>query len=97
MGGEGEHLEPLTAAAAAGLVVRYLLPAVASPDDAKAATLAEGAVEALLDAAPSLLTAIGELLAAAPKNAVQPGDRSVFVGRDNSGVIVTGDRNSVQR
>jgi hypothetical protein len=153
-------VEPLTAAAAAGLVVQYLLPAVktlgetiwekstaaasdqaadaavgfgqrllhrllprrpdsesaageiavrekdvarrvndlvARPDDAKAAVLAEGAVEGLLDVDPALLTAIAELLAAAPKNAIQQGDRSVTVGRDNSGVIVTGDSNTVQR
>lgn len=153
-------MEPLTAAAAAGLVVKYLLPAVkafgekvwerseavasdqaadaavgfgrrllhgllphrpdgetagaqvavrekdvakrvndlvARPDDAKAATLAEGAVEGLLDADPALLAAIAELLAAAPKTAVQQGDRSVFVGRDSSGVIVTGDSNTIQR
>lgn len=153
-------MEPLTAAAAAGLVVRYLLPAVrtfgekvwekseaaasdqaaesavgfgrrllhrllprrpegeapgakvavrekdvvrrvndlaARPDDARAATLAEAAVEGLLDADPALLAAIAQLLASAPKTAVQQGDRSVNVGGDNSGVIVTGDSNTVQR
>jgi hypothetical protein len=69
----------------------------ASPDDAKAAVLAEGAVEALLAADPALLAAISDLLASAPKTAVQQGDRSAFVGGDNSGVIVTGDSNTVQR
>jgi hypothetical protein len=70
---------------------------VARPDDAKVATLVEGAVESLLDTDPGLLAAIAELLAAAPRNAVQQGDRSVSVGRDNSGVIVAGDGNTVQR
>jgi hypothetical protein len=69
----------------------------ASPDDAKAAVLAEGAVEALLAADPALLATISDLLGSAPKTAVHQGDRSAFVGGDNSGVIVTGDSNTVQR
>lgn len=78
-------------------VVERVTALAERPDDAKAAILAEGAVEALLARDPALLAALTELLAAAPKNAVQQGDRSVPIGRDNSGVVVTGDSNTVQR
>jgi hypothetical protein len=70
---------------------------VVRPDDADGAVLAEGSGGGTAGRDPALLAALTELLAAAPKNAVQQGDRSVTVGRDNSGVIVTGDSNTVQR
>jgi hypothetical protein len=68
-----------------------------NPEDTKAVILAEGAIEALLAADPALLAAISHLLDSAPKTGWQHSDRSVSVGRDNPGVIVTGHSNTVHR
>ena len=55
----------------------------------------EGAIEDLLTADSALLASVVELLGRVPTDALQQSDRSSYVGRDNSGTIVTGDGNAV--
>jgi hypothetical protein len=147
-------MEPLTVAAAAGLVMKYLVPAikdlghevldsaedsagdevvgfgkrllhllldrqvqsgrvnpefavlesgierrvrtlVENPAQDKAAIQLEGIIEELLTVNPALLSAITELVTRAPKAGPSQDDRSVNIGRDNLGTVVSGDRNTV--
>ncbi len=78
-------------------VAKRLDAVTAAPDDAKAVAKLEGSVEDLLDADPALLTAIRQLLEAAPSVDVRQGDRGVYVGGDNSGVIATGNNNKIRQ
>jgi hypothetical protein len=61
------------------------------PGQSKATDQLEGAVEDLLMADAGLLAAVEELLERAPVEVVHHTDRSVHVGRDNRGAIMTGD------
>lgn len=150
-------MEPLTAVAAAGLVVKYVLPAIKAlgervldgsgaaagdaaaaygkrllgallhredrrggadeatgrvgvlqdgvrrrvramatgRDEAKTAAQLEAAIEDLLDAEPEVFDAVVTLLRDSPPDAHRAASRSVTVGGDNSGSIVTGDGNAI--
>ena len=76
-------------------VERRVLAVVRQPGQEKAASQLEGAIEDLLVADPDLLAAITGLLKQAPKESARQGDRSSYVGGDNSGAIITGDSNAV--
>lgn len=67
------------------------------PAQQKAASQLEGAIEDLLAADSRLLASIVVLLEKAPRAAVRQGDRSSYVGGDNSGAVITGDGNTVMR
>jgi hypothetical protein len=76
-------------------VERRVLAMVRQPEQKKLTSQLEGAIEDLLSADPALLVSITGLLNEAPKELLSQGDRSSYVGRDNSGAIITGDGNAV--
>jgi hypothetical protein len=76
-------------------VERRVLAVVNDPGQMKAPIQLEGAIEDLLSADSDLLASIVELLDGAPTEEVRQGDRSSYIGRDNSGTIITGDGNAV--
>jgi phosphotransferase system HPr-like phosphotransfer protein len=77
-------------------IERRVLVLARGPAQQKAASQLEGAIEDLLMADSSLLASIAALLEKAPEATVRQGDRSSYVGRDNSGTVITGDGNSVR-
>ena len=72
-----------------------MLVLVRAPAQQKAVSQLEGAIEDLLMADSRLLASIAALLETAPQAAVWQGDRSSYVGGDNSGTVITGEGNTV--
>lgn len=77
-------------------IERRVVALARDPARQKAASQLEGAIEDLLMADPGLLASIAALLEQAPQATVRQGDRSSYVGGDNSGTVVTGDGNTVR-
>jgi len=92
LGGRTRGDQPILEAA----VERRVVAVAQNPGQSKASDQLEGVIEDLLAADPVLLTALSELLGRAPAESAGPTDRSVHVGRDNTGPIVTGDGNIVR-
>jgi hypothetical protein len=76
-------------------IERRVLALARDPAQQKTASQLEGAIEDLLMADPSLLASVAVLLEEAPRATVRQGDRSSYVGGNNSGTIITGDGNTV--
>ncbi len=76
-------------------IERRVLALAKDPAQQKAASQLEGAIEDLLMADSNLLASIAALLEKAPRATVRQGGRSSHVGGANSGVIITGDSNTV--
>jgi hypothetical protein len=76
-------------------IERRVLAIMKQPSQEKAASQLEGAIEDLLVADPDLLASITELLKQAPGESATQSGRLSYVGRDNSGAVITGDGNSV--
>jgi hypothetical protein len=69
-----------------------------SPADEDAAAAIRMTIRRRLEQDPQLLAEVRDLLATPQAAATAaPGARSVAIGGDNSGVVVTGDSNTVQR
>lgn len=83
------------AAALRNGIERRVLALARDPAQQKAASQLEGAIEDLLMADPGLLASVGVLLEEAPQATVRQGDRSSYVGGNNSGTIIAGDGNTV--
>jgi len=77
-------------------IERRVLVLARDPAQHKAASQLEGAIEDLLMADSRLLALIAALLERAPRATARQGDRSSYVGGDNSGTVVTGDGNTVR-
>jgi hypothetical protein len=77
-------------------IERRVLALARDPAQQKAASQLEGAIEDLLMADSRLLASIAALLERAPQATVRQGDRSSYVGGDNSGTVITGDGNTVR-
>jgi hypothetical protein len=77
-------------------VERRVLALARDPAQQKAASQLEGAIEDLLMADSGSLASIAALLERAPQATVRQGDRSSYVGGDNSGTVITGDDNTVR-
>jgi len=77
-------------------VVEAVRDLVRAPADAEAQILLKGAVRKLLESDPALLAEVGRLVDQAPTTVttVASGQGAVAIGRDNSGVIVTGSGNT---
>jgi hypothetical protein len=79
-------------------VKRRVLKLANDPREPRAAIQLEASIEDLLLADAELRKSVQLLLERAPRIDERGGARSVSVGRDNSGLIITGDHNSlVQR
>ncbi len=71
-----------------------------SPDNKSYQTVLEVQLEKILAADRSLLDEVKKIIEAAggvKTNINVTGDRNVVIGRDNSGVIITGDSNKVEK
>jgi hypothetical protein len=68
---------------------------VVAPADAYAAAVLELAVRELLAADPLLLAEVNDLLVKTQASVQQADDRTITIGRDQSGVLMTGDRNTI--
>lgn len=80
------------------VVERRVLKLANDPHEPRAAVQLEASIEDLLLADAALRESVQLLLERAPGIDERAGDRSVSVGRDNSGTIIAGDHNSlVQR
>jgi hypothetical protein len=77
-------------------IERRVLVLVRDPAQQKAASQLEGAIEDLLMADSGLLASITALLETAPQATARQGDRSSYIGGDNSGTVITGDGNAVR-
>jgi hypothetical protein len=78
-------------------IERRVLVLARDPAQQKAASQLEGAIEGLLTADPGLQASTAALLETAPQATVRQGDRSSYVGGDNSGTVITGDGNTVEQ
>jgi hypothetical protein len=75
-------------------LVRRVVAVAENPGQQKGSDQLEGVIEDLLAADPALLKAVSGLLDRAPTE-VGATDKSVHIGRDSSGPVVTGDGNVV--
>jgi hypothetical protein len=92
---QGDPSRPEVAALRKG-IERRVLALARDPAQQKATSQLEGAIEDLLMADSSLLASTAALLEKAPQATTRRGDRSTYVGGDNSGTVVTGDGNTVR-
>lgn len=91
LGGRTRGDQPVREAA----VARRVVAVARNPEQSKASDQLEGVIEDLLAADPVLLDALSALLDRAPAKDAGATDRSVQVGRDNTGSIVSGDGNII--